>query len=52
MVVATFVSDNNFQISKNASATFEVDYDLKHTNNDDLIIMAILMFNSTLRAAF
>jgi hypothetical protein len=25
---------------------------LKHTNNDDLIIVAILIFNSTLRTAF
>jgi hypothetical protein len=48
-----FVSDNNFS-DKQKTQVLLLKWTtiLKHTNNDDLIIVAILIFNSTLRTAF
>jgi hypothetical protein len=40
------------QISKTQVLLLKWTTILKHTNNDDLIIVAILIFNSTLRTAF
>jgi hypothetical protein len=50
--VATFVSDNNFSDKQSKCYFLKWTTILKHTNNDDLIIVAILIFNSTLRTAF
>jgi hypothetical protein len=50
--VATFVSDNFSDKQKTQVLLLKWTTILKHTNNDDLIIVAILIFNSTLRTAF